>query len=74
MNGCMVRHATPDEEDRAREDWFALRGERKRETERREQVRKRQEDFHREWWEREEEERGEGGKKKKERSVRAYPT
>ncbi|RAL16653.1 uncharacterized protein BO97DRAFT_381546 [Aspergillus homomorphus CBS 101889] len=31
MNGCMVAHAKPEEEDRAREEWFATHEERKRE-------------------------------------------
>ena len=29
MNSCMVAHATPEEEDRAREEWFAGREERR---------------------------------------------
>ena len=76
MNGCMVRHATQEEADRAREEWFALRGERKREADRREEVKKRQEEFHREWWEREGEGDGKGGRRGGggSRSVRAYPT
>ncbi|RYP04283.1 hypothetical protein DL764_004546 [Monosporascus ibericus] len=50
MNGCMAAHATPEEHDRAREDWFATRLERARERERRERRRLEQERFHREWW------------------------
>ena len=36
MNGCMVAHATVEEQDRAREEWFAGRDERraKRDAER----------------------------------------
>ncbi|RMJ20697.1 hypothetical protein PHISP_08433 [Aspergillus sp. HF37] len=30
MNSCMVEHASPDEEDRAREEWFATFQERRR--------------------------------------------
>ncbi|KAL4806526.1 cytochrome c oxidase biogenesis protein Cmc1 like-domain-containing protein [Aspergillus unguis] len=30
MNSCMVEHAKPEEEDRAREEWFATHAERKR--------------------------------------------
>ncbi|OJJ63980.1 hypothetical protein ASPSYDRAFT_53584 [Aspergillus sydowii CBS 593.65] len=30
MNSCMVDHAKPEEEDRAREEWFATYGERRR--------------------------------------------
>ncbi|KAK1144644.1 hypothetical protein N8T08_004948 [Aspergillus melleus] len=30
MNSCMVAHAKPEEEDRAREEWFATHEERKR--------------------------------------------
>ncbi|KAF8472154.1 cytochrome c oxidase biogenesis protein Cmc1 like-domain-containing protein [Kalaharituber pfeilii] len=30
MNSCMVNHATPEEFDRAREDWFRLRLEKRR--------------------------------------------
>lgn len=37
MNSCMIQHATPDEEDRAREEWFAGREERRREREIKEQ-------------------------------------
>ncbi|KAI9932065.1 hypothetical protein ASPWEDRAFT_27661 [Aspergillus wentii DTO 134E9] len=30
MNACMVAHAKPEEEDRAREEWFATHEERRR--------------------------------------------
>ncbi|CAI7641517.1 unnamed protein product [Penicillium bialowiezense] len=30
MNSCMIAHAKPEEEDRAREEWFAGIGERRR--------------------------------------------
>ncbi|KAE8396845.1 hypothetical protein BDV37DRAFT_277343 [Aspergillus pseudonomiae] len=31
MNSCMLAHAKPEEEDRAREEWFATYEERRRE-------------------------------------------
>lgn len=46
----MVTHATLQEQDAAREEWFATRLERQREREEREKKRKEQERFHREWW------------------------
>ncbi|KAG5300600.1 Cmc1 superfamily domain-containing protein [Histoplasma ohiense] len=33
MNACMVEHAKPEEEDRAREEWFTSREERRRNRE-----------------------------------------
>ncbi|OJI96973.1 hypothetical protein ASPVEDRAFT_121944 [Aspergillus versicolor CBS 583.65] len=30
MNSCMVEHAKPEEEDRAREEWFSTHSERRR--------------------------------------------
>ncbi|KAL2820706.1 cytochrome c oxidase biogenesis protein Cmc1 like-domain-containing protein [Aspergillus granulosus] len=33
MNSCMVAHAKPEEEDRAREEWFATHAERRKEKE-----------------------------------------
>ncbi|KAI9885861.1 MAG: hypothetical protein M1823_002340 [Watsoniomyces obsoletus] len=50
MNTCMVAHATLQEQDAAREEWFALRMVRRREREEKEKKRKEQEKFHREWW------------------------
>ncbi|KAI0456295.1 cytochrome c oxidase biogenesis protein Cmc1 like-domain-containing protein [Xylaria acuta] len=50
MNNCMLAHATPEEHDRAREDWFAARTTRARERERKERRKIEQERFHREWW------------------------
>ncbi|KAI0200821.1 cytochrome c oxidase biogenesis protein Cmc1 like-domain-containing protein [Astrocystis sublimbata] len=50
MNNCMLAHATPEEHDRAREDWFAARMTRARERERKERRKIEQEKFHREWW------------------------
>ena len=31
MNSCMISHAKPEEEDRAREEWFATYDQRRRE-------------------------------------------
>lgn len=50
MNTCMIAHATPAEQDAAREEWFATRLVRQREREKKEERRKEQEKFHREWW------------------------
>ncbi len=50
MNGCMVGHATREEQDLARAEWFATRDERRREREEKEVKRKEQERFYREWW------------------------
>lgn len=50
MNSCMVAHATQEEQDRAREEWFATRDFRRKEREEKEAKRKEQEKFHREWW------------------------
>ncbi|KAI8963627.1 cytochrome c oxidase biogenesis protein Cmc1 like-domain-containing protein [Daldinia sp. FL1419] len=50
MNGCMQRYATPEEHDRAREQWFAQRQQRAREREQKERRKLEQEAFHREWW------------------------
>lgn len=33
MNSCMLAHAKPEEEDRAREEWFATYEQRRRERE-----------------------------------------
>jgi COX assembly protein 1 len=46
----MVAHATQDEQDRAREEWFGNRLKRQREREAKEARRIEQEKFHREWW------------------------
>ncbi|KAI1101036.1 hypothetical protein F4804DRAFT_317140 [Jackrogersella minutella] len=50
MNGCMLAHATQEEHDRAREQWFAQRQQRAREREAKERRKIEQEAFHREWW------------------------
>lgn len=50
MNSCMVHYATQQEQDAAREEWFATMEERARQREEKEKRRKEQEKFHREWW------------------------
>ncbi|KAI9705890.1 MAG: hypothetical protein M1836_005296 [Candelina mexicana] len=50
MNSCMVEHATQQNQDAAREEWFATRLERQRLREEKERKRKEQEKFHNEWW------------------------
>lgn len=50
MNACMKSHATPAEQDAAREEWFAKRLERQRERERKARKKASQEEFLREWW------------------------
>ncbi|KAL6892572.1 cytochrome c oxidase biogenesis protein Cmc1 like domain-containing protein [Trichoderma longibrachiatum] len=50
MNACMKRHATQEEQDAAREEWFALRMERQRQRERKAKMAAAQEEFMREWW------------------------
>lgn len=50
MNACMKAHATPAEQDAAREEWFAKRLERQKEKERKARRKMEQENFLREWW------------------------
>ncbi len=50
MNKCMISHATQEEQDEAREQWFATRDKRRDEREAKERKRKEQEKLHREWW------------------------
>ena len=50
MNSCMVEHATLDERDRAREEWFATLDQRARQRQEKEARKAEQEKFHREWW------------------------
>lgn len=50
MNNCMKLHATPEEHDAAREEWFAMRMERHRQRERKAKMAVAQEEFLREWW------------------------
>ncbi|KAL2141831.1 hypothetical protein VTI28DRAFT_1867 [Corynascus sepedonium] len=50
MNSCMKAHATQEENDAAREEWFAQRVQRARERERKALRKAEQEAFLREWW------------------------
>lgn len=50
MNTCMIRFATQQEQDAAREEWFATMDKRREEREAKERKRLEQEKFHREWW------------------------
>ncbi|KAK4216570.1 cytochrome c oxidase biogenesis protein Cmc1 like-domain-containing protein [Rhypophila decipiens] len=50
MNSCMKVHATQEEQDAAREEWFAKRMERQKERERKARRKAEQEAFLREWW------------------------
>ena len=50
MNNCMIARATQEEQDAAREEWFATRDQRIAEREAKERKKKEQEKFHREWW------------------------
>lgn len=50
MNSCMKAHATPQEQDAAREEWFAQRMQRAKEKERKALRKAEQEAFLREWW------------------------
>jgi COX assembly protein 1 len=50
MNNCMKLHATAEEHDAAREEWFAMRMERHRQRERKAKMAVAQEEFLREWW------------------------
>ncbi|PSK35044.1 hypothetical protein B9Z65_1627 [Elsinoe australis] len=50
MNTCMIAFATQDEQDAARKEWFETRDLRRRERELKEEKRKEQEKFHKEWW------------------------
>jgi len=43
MNSCMIGHAGQEQQDAAREEWFATKQEK-------EARKKEQEKFHREWW------------------------
>ena len=53
MNGCMIQHATQNERDAAREEWFATMGERRKAREEEEKKKAEVQRLHREWWERE---------------------
>ncbi len=76
MNMCMIKHATPEEQDLAREEWFAMRLVRQKEREAKELRRIEQLKFHREWWGLPEEDRdGEKGREilKKAERVGGFP-
>lgn len=59
MNACMKKHATPAQEDAAREEWFAKRQERAKAKLEKERRKSEQQKFLREWWGLEESEREE---------------
>lgn len=50
MNSCMISHASQEEQDAAREEWFATRDKRIAEHEAKETRRKEQEKQHIEYW------------------------
>ena len=50
MNSCMIAHADQNQQDAAREEWFATIDERARQRQEKEARKKEQEKFHREWW------------------------
>ncbi|KAL8702367.1 MAG: hypothetical protein Q9224_000014 [Gallowayella concinna] len=50
MKNCMKSHATQEEQDAAREEWFATMDDRRKEREAKEVRKKEQEKFQREWW------------------------
>jgi len=50
MNGCMIAHASQEEEDAAREEWFATLDQRRKDREANELKKKESEKFFREWW------------------------
>lgn len=70
MNGCMKAHATPAEEDAAREEWFAQRQERARERIEKQKRKEEQQRFLREWWGLEESEREEQLRKAQEEKMK----
>ncbi|EON67158.1 hypothetical protein W97_06411 [Coniosporium apollinis CBS 100218] len=50
MNNCMVAHATVEQQDAAREEWFATKDQRRKEREEKEAKRKEAEKLHHEYW------------------------
>lgn len=50
MNTCMLRFATQEERDAAREEWFATIEQRREERERKAMKRDKDEKFWRDWW------------------------
>ncbi|PSR79805.1 cytochrome c oxidase biogenesis protein Cmc1 like-domain-containing protein, partial [Coniella lustricola] len=70
MNGCMKAHATPQEQDAAREEWFAQRQERARARIEKQKRKEEQARFMREWWGLEESERDEARRRAEEDKLR----
>lgn len=70
MNGCMKAHATPQEEDAAREEWFAQRQERARQRAEKARRKEEQARFMREWWGIEEGERDVARRRAEEEKMR----
>ena len=70
MNGCMKAHATPAEEDAAREEWFAQRLERQHQREAKERRKLEQQKLLREWWNIPEGERDEARRRAEEEKLR----
>ncbi|KAF9731181.1 hypothetical protein PMIN06_008084 [Paraphaeosphaeria minitans] len=50
MNTCMLQYQGPDELDKARAEWFALAGERRRDKEERAKLVEEGKRRHKEWW------------------------
>jgi len=50
MNECMKAHATREEQDKARAQWFATRDERRKEREAKEAKKEEQKKFHHDYW------------------------
>jgi COX assembly protein 1 len=50
MNTCMLQYQGPDELDKARAEWFALAGERRRDKEERARLVEESKRRHKEWW------------------------
>lgn len=50
MNTCMLQYQGQDELDKARAEWFALAGERRREKEERARLVEEGKRKHKEWW------------------------
>lgn len=59
MSECFQKFGTTEEQDKAREEWFATREDRKRQNREEEVKRKQEYTFNKEWWERYEKERKE---------------
>lgn len=50
MNSCMVQHASREEQDAAREEWFATMDLRRLEMEEKKRQKAEAEKFFKEWW------------------------